>query len=371
MAGSTTSPAEIDHHDRPDGHPCCPAWSRPSRTPPLSTPARAPTPAPTLPQQRPAQPNRPPRDRTARRATRSRPDRQVEDHRGRNDRHRPAGHLHTAAAFLQPPHHPVGGAQPVGAAPVSTTASTCRTLLTDAEVRSPGCEDTRRGYPLPSPAPGGREQTAVPQAHPRPGSSAEPTVASGIPAVVVADENPATSVIEPNPAAERPGHRMACPSGPAPETPAAPSATGKPPDVRPSGGCGSRSAVGADVEDGAQCQLDVADCRDPGVGRRPQSVRLTAASRQGVDEPLAAAIFASRSVFMVLRSAPVRSGPSPRDLDEVGQQAAHRLSRGGCGLPVRMRVSDSRGSEGAPDWRSSSTPAPRSAQQRCLVRIER
>ncbi len=43
--------------------------------------------------------------------------RQVEDHRGGHDRHRAAGHRHTAALFLEPRHHAVGGRQPVGAAP--------------------------------------------------------------------------------------------------------------------------------------------------------------------------------------------------------------------------------------------------------------
>ena len=45
-----------------------------------------------------------------------RADRQVEDHRGRHDRDGPAGHLHTAAAFLQPGHHTVGGGKTEGAA---------------------------------------------------------------------------------------------------------------------------------------------------------------------------------------------------------------------------------------------------------------
>ena len=43
------------------------------------------------------------------------PHREVEDHRGRDDRDRAALHLHAAAALLQPSHDAVGGGQAEGA----------------------------------------------------------------------------------------------------------------------------------------------------------------------------------------------------------------------------------------------------------------
>jgi hypothetical protein len=81
-------------------------------SPPLSTPARAPTPAPTVPTATSATRGlRGPVTELGGRPARPGADRKVEDHRGWNDRHHTAVHLHAATLLLEPGHHAVGGGQ--------------------------------------------------------------------------------------------------------------------------------------------------------------------------------------------------------------------------------------------------------------------
>ena len=222
-------------------------------TPPLSTPTRAPTPAPTVPMatsvpavSAAARPN-------------SAFGRHFQPPTGRS-KITAEGTIGTTPSSIATPRPcssshsitPSAAARPKALPPLSTTASTWRTELIGSSrsvSRVPGAPPRQSTAPT---VPGGVSTTVVPAAQPEP-SSTSGSIRWWWPTRI-----PPTSVMR--------AHLMTSPSVPAPDTPAARSATGTRPGGPPSDGRRQfRRARRADVEHRAQRQPHVVDRCRPGV----------------------------------------------------------------------------------------------------------